>query len=179
MAVFALTSFFVITAAHAEVRMVAIGDSGIRGKGVSDDENYPAQLERALNARGHKVSITNAGVNGDTTDGVLARLDRDVPADARIAIINVGVNDVAKLGRSPQQALMRVQMIVQRLQSRGIAVFNVNPLYRTLARRRDLHVEAYPVFGNYHLNAAGYAIVVDKSVTTIERLVRNVELSSR
>ena len=71
-AVMALSS---TATAFAEVRIVALGDSGIRGKGVPENQAYPAQLEAALRSRGYQVTVTNQGINGDTTAGVLARLD--------------------------------------------------------------------------------------------------------
>ncbi len=49
----AVTVLFSTATALAEVRIVALGDSGIRGKGVPESQAYPAQLEAALRARGH------------------------------------------------------------------------------------------------------------------------------
>ena len=62
-------------AAVAQAQIVAIGDSNIAGKGVASSDNYPTKLEKALRARGYKGAVTNAGISGDTTQGVLARLD--------------------------------------------------------------------------------------------------------
>src|SRR6266446_4609065 len=76
--VVAVMVLFSTATAFAEIRIVALGDSGIRGKGVPESQAYPAQLEAALRARGHQVTVTNQGVNGDTTTGVLARLDAEV-----------------------------------------------------------------------------------------------------
>src|SRR5215472_6020056 len=89
----AVTALFSTTMALAEVRVVALGDSGIRGMGVPESQAYPAQLEAALRARGHQVSVTNQGVNGDTTTGVLARLDSAVPAGTNIVVLSIGGND--------------------------------------------------------------------------------------
>jgi acyl-CoA thioesterase I len=84
--VVAVTALFSTAPALAEVRIVALGDSGIRGKGVPENQAYPAQLEVALRARGHQVTVTNQGVNGDTTTGVLARLDSAVPPGTNIVV---------------------------------------------------------------------------------------------
>ena len=62
-------------ASVAQTQIVAIGDSNTAGKGVASSDNYPAKLERALRARGYKGTVTNAGINGDTTQGVLAQFD--------------------------------------------------------------------------------------------------------
>jgi lysophospholipase L1-like esterase len=84
--------------ALAEIRIVALGDSGIYGQGVGRNETYPAKLDRALKARGHDVSVVNAGSNGDTTQGVLNRLDSAVPQGTQIVVLSVGVNDVVQFG---------------------------------------------------------------------------------
>jgi hypothetical protein len=57
--VVAVAALFSTATALAEVRIVALGDRGIRGKGVSESQAYPAQLEAALRARGHQVTVTN------------------------------------------------------------------------------------------------------------------------
>jgi acyl-CoA thioesterase-1 len=43
----------------APLSIVVIGDSNIEGKGVSRSDAYPAQLERALRARGLDVRVAN------------------------------------------------------------------------------------------------------------------------
>jgi hypothetical protein len=43
----------------AEVRIVALGDSSFLAVGVPQNHTYPAQLEAALRARGHHVTVTN------------------------------------------------------------------------------------------------------------------------
>jgi uroporphyrinogen-III synthase len=77
--VVAVTALFSTATAFAEVRIVALGDSEI--------QVYPAQLEAALRARGHQVTVTNQGVNGDTTAGMLARLESAVPPGTDIVIL--------------------------------------------------------------------------------------------
>src|ERR1700757_3889265 len=99
--VVAVTASVSTATALAEVRIVALGDSGIRGKGVPESQAYPAQLEAALKARGHEVTVTNQGVNGDTTAGVLARLDSAVPPGTNIVILKIGVNDLVLRHVSP------------------------------------------------------------------------------
>ena len=49
------------------VRIVVLGDSLVAGFQLKASDAFPAQLERALKAKGHAVEIINAGVSGDTT----------------------------------------------------------------------------------------------------------------
>ena len=41
----------------------------------SSNEAFPAQLETMLHAKGINVTVSNAGIGGDTTAGMLARFD--------------------------------------------------------------------------------------------------------
>ena len=59
--------------------VVALGASNTYGKGVARNEAFPAQLEAILRAKGLNVNVINAGINGDTTEGMLQRLDSVVP----------------------------------------------------------------------------------------------------
>jgi acyl-CoA thioesterase-1 len=70
-------------AAAAEVTIVAIGSSSTEGHGVPYQESYPAQLEAMLRAKGVDARVINAGIGGDTTGGMLARLDSAVPDGTR------------------------------------------------------------------------------------------------
>jgi acyl-CoA thioesterase-1 len=106
--------------------ITAVGDSNIAGKSVSASDAYPAKLERALRANGYDVRVINAGITGDSTQGVLARLDSAVPAGTKIAIVWVDVNDL-RAGVSPAEVEAGRQAIASRLRARGIKVLLLNP----------------------------------------------------
>ena len=57
----------------APLRIVVFGDSLVAGFRLKASDAFPAQLERALKAKGHAVEVINAGVSGDTTAGGLER----------------------------------------------------------------------------------------------------------
>lgn len=177
---------FAAPAGHAsaeppQVRIVALGNSGIRGKGVAPDDAYPAQLERALRQRGHAVAVDNQGINGDTTDGVLARLDGAVPTGTQLVILAVGRNDVVLHGQSREAVAANKGEIVRRLRDKGAEVYVIEKMQEGLLDRYDLHVEAAPTPGRteWHLNAAGYALVVQRTLPAIEAMVRRIERRSR
>jgi acyl-CoA thioesterase-1 len=84
-----LAAIFIFTSAPAgAATIVALGASNTYGKGVARNQAYPAQLEAILRAKGANVRVINAGINGDTTEGMLQRLDRTVPQG--LAGSNVG-----------------------------------------------------------------------------------------
>ena len=74
----------------AGAQVVCLGASNTAGKGVSQQEAYPAQLEAMLRARHYDGRVANAGVSGDTTWGMLNRLDAAVPDGTRVVILQPG-----------------------------------------------------------------------------------------
>src|ERR1700761_2900648 len=92
----AIAGLLFVGAAQAAT-VVALGASNTFGKGVSRGQAYPAQLEALLRAKGLNVRVINAGINGDTTGGMLARLDRVVPKGTSVVILQPGGNDRRKL----------------------------------------------------------------------------------
>ena len=68
----------------------------------------------------------NAGLNGDTTAGMLARLDSAVPNGTRVVILQAGGNDFVRrrgaLGGGSEARAENVEQIVSRLRSRGVQV---------------------------------------------------------
>jgi acyl-CoA thioesterase-1 len=103
------------------IRIVALGDSLTAGFGLSPAEAFPAQLERALGQRGHRVTIANAGVSGDTAAGGLARLDWSVPEGTDAVILELGANDALR-GSDPARAEAALDAILTRLGQRRIPV---------------------------------------------------------
>src|ERR1700704_3592334 len=96
--------------------IVALGASNTYGKGVARNQAYPVQLEAILRAKGSNVRVVNAGINGDTTEGMLGRLDRAVPNGTSAVILQPGGNDRRK-GRPDRTA-----DIQSRLAARNIPV---------------------------------------------------------
>jgi acyl-CoA thioesterase-1 len=109
-------------AATAEAQIVALGASNTRGMGVAFEATYPAQLEAMLRAKGYRGGVLNAGISGDTTTGMLARLDSAVPPDTRVVILQPGANDLRRRGGGPAAREANIQQIVSRLRARGIQV---------------------------------------------------------
>ncbi len=109
------------TEAQAQaVRIVALGASNTAGTGVGKASAWPAQLQAMLKARGIGATVLNAGIHGDTTGGMLARLDRAVPPGTRLVILQPGGND-ARRGQGGQTA-GNIAQIQSRLAARNVAV---------------------------------------------------------
>jgi acyl-CoA thioesterase-1 len=135
-------------AAPSHAQIVALGASVVQGYGVSSGEAFPEQLQAMLRARGKSFTVSNAGIYGDTTAGMLGRLDSAVPDGTRIVIILAGGNDLRK-GGTVAEARANYATIVSRLHARHIRVIDAKPYY--LAARSKGMV----VGDGIHLNAAG------------------------
>jgi len=148
----------------AEINIVALGASNTYGKTVARGHDYPAQLQAMLRAKGYDARVTNAGINGDTTAGMAARLDSAVPAGTRIVILQPGGNDRRKGAAASTGG--NVATIVSRLNARGIKVIM---LERPLAGM----AEALRHPDGQHLSAEGYralaARVLPQVTTAIGR----------
>ena len=155
--------------------IVALGASGIHGKGVSLNEAFPAQLESMLRAVGFNVQVINAGVDGDTTTGMLLRMDSVIPDGTRITILQPGSNDFKsrKHGLSVEQHLANVEAIVSRLRAQHIQVVlcGDDPASAALARRYDAISiscsDSHRLDGE-HLDPTGHRVVAARLLPVIE-----------
>ena len=80
-----------------------------------------------LRAKGRNIHVTNAGISGDTTGGMLARLFSDVPAGTKIVILQFGGNDTRRglTGREGNIAQVKSQ-----LSARGIRYIEADGFVR-------------------------------------------------
>jgi acyl-CoA thioesterase-1 len=124
--VFFVVQFVWIGSSHAQI--VALGASVVQGYGVNSGEAFPEQLAAMLHAKGKQYSVSNQGISGDTTAGVLGRLDSAVPQGTRIVILLIGGNDVRR-GATVEQAKAGTGEIIARLQARKVRVINAAPYY--------------------------------------------------
>jgi acyl-CoA thioesterase I len=149
--------FAVCNAQAASVTIVALGASNTYGKGrgahpggVSQSQAYPAQLQALLKAKGIDARVINAGIAGDTTGGMLARLNSAVPSGTRIVILQTGGND-ARRGLGPEVA-GNIAQITSKLRESGIKVILLDRLgaYAPASTRDP---------DGQHYNAQGHAAI--------------------
>lgn len=98
-----------------------LGDSISAGYGLTEREALPARLERAMSELGVEVRVVGAGVDGDTTEDGLARLERSVPTDTDLCVVALGANDLMQAW-APARIRAALHEIVDRLKRRGTAV---------------------------------------------------------
>ena len=107
--------------ASSSIRYLALGDSFTIGTGSSPAESFPARLAERLRASGRAVVLENLGVNGFTTDDLLAR---EIPRVASFAptlvTVAVGANDLVH-GSPPDRYRAQVRRIFTAIAAAGVA----------------------------------------------------------
>src|SRR5215210_5960550 len=188
-------------AADQPVRIVVLGDSLSAGFGLAAQDALPAKLEHALKAKGHAVTIENAGVSGDTAAGGLARLDWSVPEGTDAVILELGANDALR-GSDPKTTRASLEAIIRKLKERRIAVLLAgmlaprnfgpdyvnafDPIYPELAAEHGLILYPFILEGvagdralnladGIHPTAAGVDVIVKGMLPKAEELIAQVK----
>jgi acyl-CoA thioesterase-1 len=151
-AIFAPTGF-------ASAQIVALGASNVEGYGVNSTEAWPAQLESMLRAKGSSAHITNAGVFGDTTGQVLARLSRAVPDGTKVVILGIGAFNDVRTGGTADVARANIVAIKRELAGRGIRVVDA---FGTMSS--VMHQPGMLQADHVHLTAEGHRRVATQLV---------------
>jgi acyl-CoA thioesterase I len=187
-------------AAEKPIKIVALGDSLMAGYQLPMSAAFPAQLEKALKAKGLNVEIANAGVSGDTASGGLSRLDWSVPDGTDAVIVELGANDMLR-NVDPKVTRAALEQIVTRLKQRGIEVMlagmrsvanygeeyakQFNEIYPELATTHNLVF--YPFFldgiaadaklnqrDGLHPTEAGVETIVTRITPKVEELIARI-----
>jgi acyl-CoA thioesterase-1 len=133
-------------AAADPVRIVAVGASNTWGWGVGDQNAYPARLQSLLRAKGIEAYVTSAGVIGDTTSGMLRRIDSAAPDGTGLVILQPGGNDLRFFGTREQREA-NIASIERRLRERGIKIVVFDPVFPP----------SYFSFDGVHFTSAAHA----------------------
>lgn len=148
LATLAATLIFSLAVAHAAT-VVALGASNTYGKGVSRSQSYPSQLEEILQSKGLSVHVINAGINGDTTAGMMGRITQ-IPNGTSVVILQPGGNDRRRGQEGERNA--NIAEIERQLASRGIKVVLLeNQMFRGLPHQPD----------GMHLTPEGYHMLAE------------------
>ncbi len=112
----------------ARAQIVAFGASNVSGWNVAPQEKFSAQLQSMLRTKGYNVRVLNAGVYGNTTEEMRARMESDIPDGTMIVILDMSggpFNDRLKgIDREKSQANMAA--IKDRLTARGIKIVPIS-----------------------------------------------------
>lgn len=192
-------------AAAKQVKILAIGTSLTQGYNLPPGTDFTAVLQAELKAKGHDVTIVNAGVSGDTSAGGLARLDWALDKSIDGAIVELGSNDALR-GLDVAQTRDNVDKVLAKLKGRGVVVLlagmksprNLGPdyaaafdaIYPALAKKHD--VLFYPFFlegvaanlklnqaDGIHPNEEGTRVIVRGMLPIAEKLIAKIGANSK
>ncbi len=183
------------------VTLLAFGDSLTAGYMLPPNDAFPAQLQMALQAKGYKVQVVNAGVSGDTSAGGLQRLDWSLQGGADAVILELGANDALR-GIDPALTRTNLDKILAALKAKGADVLVAgmrapnnwgadyarafDAIYPELAQKYGTGL--YPFFlegvaldpklvlqDGLHPTASGVAEIVTRILPDVERLLAKTE----
>lgn len=176
------------------VTVLALGDSLTEGLGVAPADNYPAQLQASLQQMGYKnVEVVNSGLSGETSTGLVNRIDWVLQTKPDITILTIGANDAIR-GLDIATIEANIRTAVKRLQDNGSEVIlggmqiydnlgndyvkSFSAIYPRVAE--DMNVPLIPFFlkgvgGDANLNQAdaihptreGYTIIVNDNILPV------------
>jgi acyl-CoA thioesterase-1 len=133
----------VIAATDTSVRrkIVFAGTSLTAGLGLDPDSAYPRLIQAKLDSAGLDIEAVNAGVSGETTAGLLQRLDWLLRGRFDVFVIESGAND--GLRGVPVEAIeSNLRKIIQRVRSE-----------RPKAKIALIQMEALPNYGRVYGSA--------------------------
>lgn len=197
LAVMLITLLSAAVQAQQPLKLLVFGDSLVAGYALPPDAAYPAQLEKALKAKGLNVTTINAGVSGDTTAAAASRLDWALADKPTHVIVELGANDMLR-GLAPEQSRANLDGILTKLKQANLPVMlmgmlaapnlgadygrRFNSIYPDLAAKHG--VPLYPFFldgvaGEAKLNLSdgihptqeGVAIIVERTLPHILRFL--------
>jgi acyl-CoA thioesterase-1 len=188
------------SALAAPPKLLVLGDSLSAGYGLPHDQGFEVQLQQALKARGHDVTIIDGAVSGDTSAGGRARLDWTLGDGADAAIVELGANDGLR-GVDPKDMQANLTAILDELAAKHIPVLltgmyappNLGPDYQkafravfdTLGKRPGVLYDPFFLDGvamqpdliqadNMHPNAEGVKREVARILPVVEQLLAKI-----
>jgi|SRR5690554_2719155 len=176
---------------EASYVILALGDSLTEGLGVPQEFAYPAVLEQQLRDHGFpQVQVVNAGLSGETTNGLKNRVAWVLQLDPDLTVLTIGANDAMR-GLDLQLTEANIRYIVSTLQAAGSDVILAGmEIYDNLGREyvsgfkdmypriaSDMKLPLIPFFlqgvagdsdfnqnDGIHPNAAGYEVIVRDNI---------------
>jgi acyl-CoA thioesterase-1 len=178
--------------------IIAFGDSYFSGYGLDPADSFTVQFERALRARGHRTTVVNQGVPGETIADGLVRLDKALAAKPDLIILELGAND-AEQGLDPAVSRENLDQMLARIHAAHVRVLlcgalappdfgleyqaSFNPIYPSLAAKHRVPLYPFILEGvasnadliqgdGEHPNPQGVKVMVERMLPVVETALR-------
>ncbi len=166
---------------------------------MAEEASFPSVLQRELTKAGHKVTVVNASVSGDTTSSGKARIEWALADKADAIILELGANDMLR-GIDPEKTSAALGAMIEKIQAKKMRVLlagmiaapgmgkeyekKFNAIFPALARKYG--VPLYPFFlegiaarkeynlaDGMHPNAKGVEIIVGNILPHVRKLLQD------
>lgn len=169
-----------------DAKILAFGDSLTEGKGVKQEESYPAELQRLIQKR-----VVNAGISGETTAEGLKRIEKVLNKEKPdLVVLMEGGNDILR-NYNLKETESNLGAMIEIIQARGIPVALMGipvkslfssscaSFYEDLADKYTLPLDCDSVgellrdsrykSDSVHFNKEGYALIAKR----VEELLKD------
>ena len=151
---------FSITIAYAKsLNVIVLGDSLVAGYGLLKNDGFINQLQNKINSNNIKLNLVNGGVSGETSSGLMNRLEWVLEKKFDGVIVSIGANDALR-GINPKLTFQNINNILNYLKKNQIPTMLIgmkapnnlgkryvnefNRIYPNLAK--NYKVSFYPFF---------------------------------
>jgi acyl-CoA thioesterase-1 len=144
--------FVVIRPVSANVSLVVLGDSLSAGYGMAQSESWVGVLQQRWTEKYPDITLINASISGDTTQGALNRLAGVIERHQPDAVfVELGGNDGLR-GFNPASISDNLVQIIMQLQQQGAKValsqVRIPPNYGQ--RYSDMFADIFPTVADKH-----------------------------
>lgn len=111
---------FSITIAYAKsLNVIVLGDSLVAGYGLLKNDGFINQLQNKINSNNIKLNLVNGGVSGETSSGLMNRLEWVLEEKFDGVIVSIGANDALR-GINPKLTFQNINNILNYLKKKQI-----------------------------------------------------------
>lgn len=112
-------SFSIAIAYSKSLNVIVLGDSLVAGYGLLKNDGFVNQLQNKINSNNMKLSLVNGGVSGETSSGLLNRLEWVLEDQFDGVIVSIGANDTLR-GINPELTFQNINNILNYLKKNKI-----------------------------------------------------------
>ena len=89
-------SFSITIAYTKSLNVIVLGDSLVAGYGLLKNDGFINQLQNKINSNNIKLNLVNGGVSGETSSGLMNRLEWVLEEKFDGVIVSIGANDALR-----------------------------------------------------------------------------------
>ena len=112
-------SFSIAIAYAKSLNLIVLGDSLVAGYGLLKNDGFINQLQNKINSNNIKLNLVNGGVSGETSSGLLNRLEWVLEEQFDGVIVSIGANDTLR-GINPELTFQNINNILNYLKKNKI-----------------------------------------------------------